>query len=139
MAAATGGIPRQESSRHAADPRATQSGDVTATGHHAAGRFPVSSRPGKVVHVPPAALPGVGKTRGMTDAETVVIDNHVCGRPSIGYGGYVAGLLAARVGPTVKVDFRVPARTGRALDVVRSPEGGARLYDQAILVAEAAP
>jgi hypothetical protein len=72
-----------------------------------------------------------------TAPETLTIASRFNGPPTSGNGGYVAGLLAARVGaPAVTVTLRQPPPLERALAVVRGQDA-IGLYDGELLVAEA--
>lgn len=51
---------------------------------------------------------------------TVVIPSHCAGPPSIGHGGYVAGLLARRIPGPVQVTLRKPAPLEAELTLVES-------------------
>ena len=64
------------------------------------------------------------------------------GPPSMGHGGYVAGLLAEELGtPVVQVTLRKPTPLDRPLTLQRAEGqgGAARLLDADQLIAEAVP
>jgi hypothetical protein len=69
----------------------------------------------------------------------VTIDNHICGLPGIGFGGYVAGLLATALGTPAKVDFIRPVRLGVELSIGPDLAGEATLRDGDIVVATGRP
>lgn len=69
---------------------------------------------------------------------TVVIPAHCAGPPSIGHGGYVAGLLARRISGPVQVTLRRPAPLDVELEIVETG-GGVSLCLDGELLAEAAP
>ena len=52
------------------------------------------------------------------DTETVVIDPRFCGPPGTGNGGYVAGLLAARLGGAGEITLRRPPPVATPLEIV---------------------
>jgi hypothetical protein len=70
--------------------------------------------------------------------ESIEIDARFCGPPGMGNGGYVSGLLAARVGGAAAVRLRAPAPLGCALRVERSGDT-VSLSDRGTLIAEARP
>ncbi|NGO76716.1 hypothetical protein G6045_13710 [Streptomyces sp. YC504] len=81
-------------------------------------------------------------TETATWTETpLTLPAHVTGYPGVAFGGYVAGLLAARTGAKqVRVDFRaaVPVATGIVL--ADGPGGGAEIRDRTgAVLAAAAP
>lgn len=69
---------------------------------------------------------------------TVVIPARCAGPPSIGHGGYVAGLLARRISGPVQVTLRRPAPLDVELEVVETGSGVSLCRDGELL-AEAAP
>ena len=71
-------------------------------------------------------------------SEAITIDARYCGPPGTGNGGYVAGLLAARLGAGADVWFRRPIPLGRELQLDRDDDT-VRLYDAGELLAEARP
>lgn len=71
-------------------------------------------------------------------SEAIVIDSGYCGPPGSANGGYVAGLLAARIGGRADVSFRRPVPLGRALQLDREGDG-AKLYNAGELLVEARP
>lgn len=75
----------------------------------------------------------------MTAGTAITIPGHVHGYPELAFGGYVAGMLADRVGGEVRVDFRrgVPVRTPV---LITDSESGATLTDpDGTVLAEASP
>ena len=54
---------------------------------------------------------------GSPGHRSLVIDHHICGLPGVGFGGYVAGLLATELGSPAKVDFIRPAPLGIELSI----------------------
>ena len=68
--------------------------------------------------------------------EKIIIDPRFCGPPDVGNGGYVAGLLAARLEGTVEVRLRAPAALDHPL-VVRATDDGVELLDGGQRVATA--
>ncbi|MBB5917185.1 hypothetical protein BJY24_006097 [Nocardia transvalensis] len=76
----------------------------------------------------------------MGAVETLTVPEHVHGYPEVAFGGYIAGLLARRVGaPAVRVDFRslVPVGTGVGLGATGS--GWALTGAGDMVLAEATP
>jgi len=72
-------------------------------------------------------------------SEIITIDPRYCGPPGTGNGGYVGGLLAARLGGgAADVSFRRPIPLGRELQLDRADDA-IRLYDAGELLAEARP
>jgi hypothetical protein len=71
-------------------------------------------------------------------SEAIVIDSRYCGPPGSANGGYVAGLLAARVGGPADVSFRRPVPLGRELQLDRDRDG-AKLFAAGELLVEAKP
>lgn len=70
-------------------------------------------------------------------SETIVIDHRYCGPPRSGNGGYVAGLLAARLGGSGDASFRRPVPLDRELQVdYDSGADLATLHDQGELLVE---
>ena len=73
----------------------------------------------------------------MTVSETIVIDPRYRGPPHSGNGGYVAGLLAARLDGSGDASFRRPVPLGRELQADwNMSEGTATLCDQGELLVE---
>ena len=73
----------------------------------------------------------------MTVSETIVVDPRYRGPPHSGNGGYVAGLLAARLGGSGDTSFRRPVPLGRELQADWDmAEGTATLCDQGELLVE---
>jgi hypothetical protein len=73
----------------------------------------------------------------MTVSETIVIDPRYRGPPHSGNGGYVAGLLAARLDVSGDASFRRPVPLGRELQADwNMSEGTATLCDQGELLVE---
>ena len=71
-------------------------------------------------------------------SEAVTIGRGYCGPPDSGNGGYVGGLLAARIGSNAEASFRRPVPLERELQLDREGEGVA-LYDAGELLVEAKP
>jgi ribosomal protein S12 methylthiotransferase len=70
---------------------------------------------------------------------TLTIPRRFNGPPTSGNGGYVAGAIAACLSdPTVEITLRAPVPLDRALHLHDTPEGGVRLHDGELLLAEAA-
>ena len=76
---------------------------------------------------------------GSSGDRLVVIDGHICGLPGVGFGGYVAGLLAAELGVPVKVNFLRPAPLGIELSIEHDLAGEATLLEGNIALAVARP
>ncbi|MCX4526382.1 MULTISPECIES: hypothetical protein [unclassified Streptomyces] len=75
-----------------------------------------------------------------TDAKTITVPERLHGYPGVAFGGYVAGVLAARVGAeAVRVDFRRPVPVGTAVSFAEAPDGGSALMDGELLLAAALP
>ncbi|MET9604725.1 hypothetical protein ABZZ17_06605 [Streptomyces sp. NPDC006512] len=81
----------------------------------------------------------------MNSTETITVPEALHGYPGVAFGGYVAGLLAARTagrhaGQAVRVDFRrpVPTRTPVRLDPDGGPGGAGLLDGDGVLLAAAA-
>lgn len=73
-------------------------------------------------------------------AETpVTIPARHRGPTSSGNGGWVAGTLAAAIGPAATVTLRRPIPLDAPLRLLRHPDGGAHLLDGEALLAEAEP
>src|SRR5687768_4183621 len=71
-----------------------------------------------------------GATPSAADSgtETLTVPGHVTGYPEVAFGGYVAGLLAARSdAKEVRVDFRGTVPAGTPVHFTKSPDGGGRL------------
>ncbi|MER7760979.1 hotdog fold domain-containing protein [Streptomyces sp. NPDC097619] len=78
----------------------------------------------------------------MTDTETstITIPEHLHGYTGVAFGGYVAGVLAARAAAKdVRVDFRRPVPTGQPVRIAATPDGGCALTDGEHLLAAAVP
>ncbi|MEV8022072.1 hotdog fold domain-containing protein [Streptomyces sp. NPDC086554] len=66
----------------------------------------------------------------MTASPILSVPTHATGYPGVAFGGYVAGLLAARAeAKTVRVDFRGAVRPDTPLQVTQAPDGGCLLGD----------
>jgi hypothetical protein len=76
---------------------------------------------------------------GSPGKRSVVIDDHICGLPAVGFGGYVAGLLATELGSPAKVDFIHPAPLGRELSIEHDLASEATLSDGANVLAVGRP
>lgn len=73
----------------------------------------------------------------MSVSETIVIDPRYRGPPHSGNGGYVAGLLAARLGGSGDASFRRPVPLGRELQADWDLAGGtATLFELGELLVE---
>ena len=72
-------------------------------------------------------------------SDRVTIDRRFRGPPESGFGGYVCGLLADRVGSEVEVTLRRPPPLDQNLEVRRLDRGGVALRDGETLIAEAFP
>ncbi|CAL9430914.1 hypothetical protein SUDANB120_02040 [Streptomyces sp. enrichment culture] len=76
----------------------------------------------------------------MTDFETITVPARLCGYPGVAFGGYVAGVLAARAAAkAVRVDFRRPVPTDSPVRLAPTAAGGAELTGGDALLAAAAP
>jgi hypothetical protein len=71
-------------------------------------------------------------------SEAIVIDSRYCGPPGSANGGYVAGLLAGRIGRPADASFRRPVPLGRELQLDRDGDG-AKLFAAGELLVEAKP
>jgi hypothetical protein len=71
-------------------------------------------------------------------SEPIVIDSRYCGAPGSANGGYVAGLLAARIGRPADASFRRPVPLGRELQLDCDGDG-AKLFGAGELLVEAKP
>ncbi len=69
--------------------------------------------------------------------ETIEIGPQYYGFPNVGFGGYVAGRLAAFVGEAAEVTLRSPPPLERPMTVEDHGEGRFRLLDGDVLVAQA--
>jgi hypothetical protein len=76
---------------------------------------------------------------GSSGDRLVVIDAHICGLPGVGFGGYVAGLLAAELGVPAKVNFLRPAPLGIELCIEHDLAGETTLLDGDIVFAVGRP
>jgi hypothetical protein len=56
-------------------------------------------------------------------SEAIVIDECYCGAPGLANDGYVAGLLATRIGVSADASFRRPVPLGRELQIDRTGDG----------------
>ena len=72
---------------------------------------------------------------GSPGKRSVVIAGHICGLPAVGFGGYVAGLLATELGGPTKVDFIQPVPLGIELSIEHGPASEATLLDGANVLA----
>ncbi|MFD9249135.1 hypothetical protein ACFVZP_04440, partial [Streptomyces bottropensis] len=64
----------------------------------------------------------------MTRTDAIVVPELYVGYPGVAFGGYVAGVLADRLGTrTARVDFRGPVPVGAPQAIAESAEGGVRL------------
>lgn len=76
----------------------------------------------------------------MTRSETVVVPELYVGYPGVAFGGYVAGVLAARSGAqTVQVDFRGPVPVDVSLPIAEKADGGVELGEAERPLAAARP
>ncbi|MFB7784167.1 hypothetical protein ACFC1D_15840 [Streptomyces vinaceus] len=76
----------------------------------------------------------------MTDFETITVPARLSGYPGVAFGGYVAGVLAARAAAkTVRVDFRRPVPTEAPVRLAPTADGGVELVDGELLLATASP
>ena len=73
--------------------------------------------------------------------EHIRIDKRFCGPPGNGHGGYVSGVVAAKIGGGgiggAEVTLRSPVPLDRALSVERPEDGRVTVHDGATLIAEA--
>jgi hypothetical protein len=81
-----------------------------------------------------AAMSTPGTSEGA--GETVVIDPRFCGPPGTGNGGYVAGLMAARLGGAAEITLRRPPPVAVALELQASAERSVSLAHGPDLIAE---
>ncbi|MFE6171019.1 hypothetical protein [Streptomyces sp. NPDC056464] len=64
----------------------------------------------------------------MTTNDAIVVPELYIGYPGVAFGGYVAGVLAARSGaPTVRVDFRGPVPVEAPVRIAETADGGVEL------------
>ncbi|HMH90095.1 MAG TPA: hypothetical protein VK586_03320 [Streptosporangiaceae bacterium] len=82
------------------------------------------------------AEPGVAGASVTGSRETVVIDPRFCGPPGTGNGGYVAGLLAARLGGAGEITLRRPPPVATALEIVAGAGQSVSLVHGPDLIAE---
>ncbi|GGR94919.1 PaaI family thioesterase [Streptomyces nojiriensis] len=76
----------------------------------------------------------------MNDFETITVPERLHGYPGVAFGGYVAGVLAARAAAKdVRVDFRRPVPTGAPVRLAATADGGCELTDGELLLAAATP
>ncbi|MEU9031614.1 hotdog fold domain-containing protein [Streptomyces sp. NPDC048383] len=80
----------------------------------------------------------------MRGTETITVPEALHGYPGVAFGGWVAGLLAARMaapaeGEAVRVDFRRPVPTGTPVRPEPGPDGVSLLDGDGVLLAAAAP
>jgi hypothetical protein len=80
-----------------------------------------------------AAMNGSSRNR------SVVIAGHICGLPGVGFGGYVAGLLAAEFEGPAKVDFIRPAPLDIELSLERDLATQVTLLDGDTVLAVGRP
>jgi hypothetical protein len=71
--------------------------------------------------------------------DRLVIDPRFCGPPGTGNGGYVGGLLAARLGGSAEITLRQPPPVGVPLEVGGDAGDLVTLQDGGAIVATAAP
>lgn len=74
-----------------------------------------------------------------SEEQCVLIEDHICGFAGVGFGGYVAGLLAAELGVSAKVDFLRPTPLGATLKIEHDQGGEARLLDGDVVLCVARP
>src|SRR6478735_5897408 len=72
-------------------------------------------------------------------AMDVVVDQRFAGPPSMGHGGYVAGLFAVGVGGAVQVTLRRPTPLDAPLVLERHDDGRGELRHGDDLIADAEP
>ncbi|RBO93802.1 hypothetical protein DFR74_102221 [Nocardia puris] len=79
--------------------------------------------------------------RRMIEVDELTVPDHVHGYPQVAFGGYVAGVLAARcTAATVRVDFRAKVPVGEPLNLSATESGGAAMrLPSGTLLAEANP
>ena len=76
----------------------------------------------------------------MTRSDAIVVPELYVGYPGVAFGGYVAGVLAERLGTrTAQVDFRGPVPVGVALPIAQAAEGAVRLGEAERPLAAARP
>ncbi|MEV7557246.1 hotdog fold domain-containing protein [Streptomyces sp. NPDC089795] len=76
----------------------------------------------------------------MSDFETITVPERLHGYPGVAFGGYVAGVLAARASAKdVRVDFRRPVPTGAPVRLAVTADGGCELTDGELMLAVATP
>jgi hypothetical protein len=102
---------------------------------------PADSRPddgGCGVTGPDAGTAGPGRPAAGRDraSETVVIDARFCGPPGTGNGGYVAGLLAARLGGAAEITLRLPPPVATPLEIEAGAGQSVSLVHGPDLIAE---
>jgi hypothetical protein len=71
--------------------------------------------------------------------ETVVIDPRFCGPPGTGNGGYVAGLMAARLGGAGEITLRRPPPVAVPLEITTGAEPSVSLASGPDLIADGVP
>jgi hypothetical protein len=76
---------------------------------------------------------------GSPGKRSVVIDDHICGLPGVGFGGYVAGLLATELGGPATVDFIRPAPLGIELSIEHDLASEVTLLDGVNVLAVGRP
>lgn len=73
--------------------------------------------------------------------EHVRIDARFCGPPGTGHGGYVSGVVAAKIGADsgagAEITLRRPVPLDRILRVERPEQGHVTIHDDDVLIAEA--
>ena len=71
--------------------------------------------------------------------QTIVIESQFRGLPDLAHGGYLAGMLATALDAAeAEVRLRRPVRIGRALDLTRTGDDAAELWDGDTLLARGA-
>lgn len=71
---------------------------------------------------------GCGEVGIMTTSDAIVVPELYVGYPKVAFGGYVAGVLAARSGAqSVRVDFREPVPVEVPVRIAETADGGVEL------------